>query len=93
MLLWLWHRPAAAAPIQPLPWKLPHAMVAALKKKKGRGAESTKKHQFLSTYDEELRLGKAVWDFASFPSMCLSACDLPGHISRAVGEGGRPEGP
>ena len=22
-LLWLWHRPAAAAPIQPLPWELP----------------------------------------------------------------------
>ena len=33
-LLWLWHRPATAAPIQPLAWKLPYASGAALKKKK-----------------------------------------------------------
>ena len=33
-LLWLWHRPAAAAPIGPLAWKLPYAMVVALKKEK-----------------------------------------------------------
>ena len=31
-LLWLWGRPAAAAPIRPLTWKLPHAVGAALKK-------------------------------------------------------------
>ena len=33
-LLWLWHRPAAAAPIQPLAWEPPHAAGAALKSKK-----------------------------------------------------------
>ena len=33
-LLWLWHRPAAAAPVQPLAWELPYATGAALKKKK-----------------------------------------------------------
>ena len=32
MLLWLWCRPAAAAPIQPLAWELPYATGAALKK-------------------------------------------------------------
>ena len=32
-LLWLWCRPAAAAPIRPLAWELPHAVGAALKKK------------------------------------------------------------
>ena len=32
MLLWLWCRPAAAAPIQPLAWELPYATCAALKK-------------------------------------------------------------
>ena len=32
-LLWLWCRPAAAAPIGPLVWKLPYAMGAALKSK------------------------------------------------------------
>ena len=32
--LWLWHRPAAMAPIRTLAWDYPHAMGAALKKKK-----------------------------------------------------------
>ena len=32
-LLWLWHRPAAAAPVWPLAWKLPYATGAALKSK------------------------------------------------------------
>ena len=32
--LWLWRRPAAAAPIQPLAWERPYAAGAALKKKK-----------------------------------------------------------
>ena len=34
MLLWLWCRPAAAAPIRPPAWELPHASGAVLKKKK-----------------------------------------------------------
>ena len=33
-LLWLWHRPAAVAPICPLAWEPPYAMSAALKSKK-----------------------------------------------------------
>ena len=33
-LLWLWCRLAAAAPIQPLAWKLPYAMGTAIKRKK-----------------------------------------------------------
>ena len=31
--LWLWCRPAAVAPIQPLAWELPYAMGATLKNK------------------------------------------------------------
>ena len=31
-LLWLWYKPATAAPIQPLPWELPYAAGVALKK-------------------------------------------------------------
>ena len=31
-LLWLWHRPAAAAPVRPPAWELPHATHAALKR-------------------------------------------------------------
>ena len=33
-LLWLWRRPAAAAPISPLAWKPPYATGAALEKEK-----------------------------------------------------------
>ena len=28
-LLWLWHRPVATAPIRPLAWEPPYAVVAA----------------------------------------------------------------
>ena len=34
VLLWLWCRLAAAAPIQPIAWELPHATSLALKSKK-----------------------------------------------------------
>ena len=34
MLLWLWCRPAATAPIGPLAWKPPYAEGAALEKTK-----------------------------------------------------------
>ena len=33
-MLWLWHRPAAAALIRPLAWELPYAAGMALKSKK-----------------------------------------------------------
>ena len=33
-LLWLWHRPAAVAPISPLAWELPYATGAAQEKKR-----------------------------------------------------------
>ena len=34
VLLWLWRRPAAVAPIRPLAWEPPYATGAALKKEK-----------------------------------------------------------
>ena len=34
LLLWLWLRQAAAAPVLPLAWVLPYAMCVALKSKK-----------------------------------------------------------
>ena len=34
VLLWLWHRSAAVAPIGPLAWELPYAADSALKIKK-----------------------------------------------------------
>ena len=42
-LLWLWCRPAAAAPIWPLAWKLPCAAGVAFKKKRRRRKEKRKK--------------------------------------------------
>ena len=34
VLLWLWHRLAAAAPIVPLDWETPYAMGVALKRQR-----------------------------------------------------------
>ena len=39
MLLWLWCRLAAAAPISPLAWELPYAVCVALKRKKKKKKE------------------------------------------------------
>ena len=38
LLLWLWHRQVAAAPIQLLAWELPYAAGAALKSKKRKAS-------------------------------------------------------
>ena len=38
-LLWLWHRPAAVAPIRPLSWEPPYATGAALKKRKANDTQ------------------------------------------------------
>ena len=43
MLLWLWGRLAAAAPIQPLGWKLPYTTGAALKNKTKQNKQTNKK--------------------------------------------------
>ena len=34
VLLWLWYRQAAAAPIEPVAWEFPHAVGVAMKRKK-----------------------------------------------------------
>ena len=33
-LLWLWHKPASAAPIRPLAWELPYVTGVSIKRKK-----------------------------------------------------------
>jgi len=40
-LLWLWRRPAATAPIQPLAWQPPYAAGTALKKAKQNKTKQT----------------------------------------------------
>ena len=39
MLLWLWCRPAAIAPIEPLAWEPPYAVGIALKRERERERE------------------------------------------------------
>ena len=41
-LLWLWQRPAAAAPNRPLAWELPYATGVALKDKKKKKTKNQK---------------------------------------------------
>ena len=48
MLLWLWRRLAAMAPIGPLAWELPYAAGAALKRQKKQ--ENPKKTYSLIKY-------------------------------------------
>ena len=43
LLLWLWQRPAAAAPIQPLAWELPQAVSAAIQRKKEKKRKEKRK--------------------------------------------------
>ena len=52
MLLWLWRRLAAAAPIQPLVWKLPDAMGVALKDKRKKKKEKKKKKKSVINIEE-----------------------------------------
>ena len=44
-LLWLWHRPAAVAPIQPLVQEPPYATSTALKKKRREKKKGKKKNK------------------------------------------------
>ena len=54
MLLWLWHRPAATALIQPLTWELPCAAGVALKRKKKKLKIKNNKIKIKLTSREEL---------------------------------------
>ena len=44
-LLWLWHRPAAVAPIRPLDWELPQAASVALKRQKKKKKEEEEEEE------------------------------------------------
>ena len=43
MLLWLWCRPVAIAPIRPLAWELPYALGVAQKKQKKKKKNKKRK--------------------------------------------------
>ena len=57
VLLWLWCRPAATAPIGHLAWEPPYAVSLALKRKKGK--KKSKKIPFF-THKEDLKLFSVV---------------------------------
>ena len=52
-LLWLWHRPAAMAPIRPLAWEPPYATGVALEKAK---RQTHKKLKIELPYDPAILL-------------------------------------
>ena len=52
-LLWLWHRPSAAAPIHPLAWELPYATCVALKRKVNKYNIENSKERSKSTRVEK----------------------------------------
>ena len=62
VLLWLWCRLAAVAPIGPPVWEPPYARGAALKKKK------KKKKSWLTLSDEDLVQSALVFSFKDHPS-------------------------
>ena len=96
MLLWLWCKPAAVAPIRPLPWELPYAAGLALKKAKKkkkiykklkleRGWRRGNPPTLLVEYKFFQPLWRAVWRFlkkAKYRTTIWSSNSIPGHISR-----------
>ena len=58
VLLWLWCRPVAVAPIGPLAWELPCTTGAALKTKKGNSFQTLEEKQCKTAFSEEEKLTK-----------------------------------
>jgi len=54
-LLWLWCRPVALAPVQPLAWEPPYTMGVALKSK-NKQTNKTKKQIYQSTKFKENKI-------------------------------------
>ena len=48
-LLWLWHRPVAIAPIQPLAWEPPYATGVVLKRPKKKKKKKKKANLLVKT--------------------------------------------
>ena len=59
VLLWLWWRPAATAPIQPLAWETPYATGTALKERK---KERKKKRKEGRKEEREYKITKTKLD-------------------------------
>ena len=78
-LLWLWRRPAAAAPVQPLAWELTYAPGVALKRKKKKRRFQPQRHPELSTCRE------LCWSPPTCP--CAPSPATPSNHDRCCQEG------
>ena len=81
MLLWLWCRPAAVAPIRPLAWELPHAPGVALKKKRdvtvGTGIRAKDGHWGLMDHSWVGYFYFRIWQIQCLPVLEGAASPLP----------------
>ena len=79
VLLWLWYRLAAAAPIGPLAWKLPNATSTTLKirkegRKEGRKEEKKEKKKKRRKRKRKVQKLKPSFSKANFSLQALSLC-------------------
>ena len=58
VLLWLWYRQVATAPIQPLTWEFPYAATAALKKKKKKKEKKRKRKKKIKKEKKSTNTGE-----------------------------------
>ena len=68
---WLWCRPAAVAPFQPLAWELPHAVGAALK---SRGKKRKKEKETLQS--RTLTMKAKCFDRGPWENITVPLCSL-----------------
>ena len=83
VLLWLWHRPAAAVLIQPLAWDLPYVINSALKSKKKKKKKKKRKEKKAMKGEERERekgLGEVLAESRATPISRLQT----GHWSSEV---------
>ena len=75
VLLWLWCRPAATAPIQLLAWEPPYAMGAALKRQK---TKTKTKKQTKNQEKNHLRSSCYLWEILRLlPTLPFQLTELP----------------
>ena len=78
-LLWLWCRPAAAAPIQPLAWEPPYAMALTLKGKKQK--QENRHKQMKRVRHERVPMTKCPCHQEKSHCCCIRVFHQPGTLT------------